>query len=185
MKSGHCSTTAPPHTVDVVFTGICLGDDRMAMFCEANTREALGTEALRSAEALLHTPVMITLFTADGEPLYRNPTARSCARNADETLDEHFVNSATKHLIDRATEDEINIVAPVHSTQGECWHDISARRCLDAVSGEHAWLISEVDVSRLRPRKSARSSLPSTTYCPVCPIATMYPSLSRIESINF
>lgn len=139
-----------PHTVDVVFTGIRLDDDRMAMFCEADTREALDAEALRSAEALLHTSVMITLYTANGEPLYRNPAARSSARNADETLDEHFVNSATKHLIDRATEDEINIVAPVHSTQGECWHDISARRCLDAVSGEHAWLISEVDVSRLK-----------------------------------
>ena len=139
-----------PHTVDVVFTGIRLDDDRMAMFCEADTREALDAEALRSAEALLHTSVMITLYTASGVPLYRNPAARSSAQSADETLDEHFVNSTTKHLIDRATEDEINIVAPVHSAQGQCWHDISARRCLDAVSGEHAWLISEVDVSRLK-----------------------------------
>ncbi len=139
-----------PCTVDVVFSGFCLDDGRMAMFCEASPREALDDEALRSAEALMHTSVMITLFGANGLPLYRNPAARSSARYADETLADHFVNKTTMQLLSQATGDEVNIVAPVQSSRGQCWHDISARRCLDAVSGERAWLISEVDVSRLK-----------------------------------
>ncbi len=139
-----------PCTMDVVFSGIRLDDGRMAMFCEADAREAYDADALRSAEALLHTSVMITLFTANGLPLYRNPAARSSVESADETLGEHFANSATLQRLEQASEDEINLIAPVHSKRGQCWHDITARRCLDAVTGEHAWLISEVDVSRLK-----------------------------------
>ncbi|MEM9602434.1 MAG: EAL domain-containing protein [Pseudomonadota bacterium] len=139
-----------PRTVDVVFSGIELDDGRMAMFCEVDMREALDAEALRSAEALLHTSVMITLFSAQGLPLYRNPAARSKVSHANETLGEHFADRSTLQLLTQAHEDEITTVAPVHTNEGQSWHDINARRCLDAVSGERAWLISEVDVSRLK-----------------------------------
>ncbi|MEM7376299.1 MAG: EAL domain-containing protein [Pseudomonadota bacterium] len=139
-----------PRTVDVVFSGITLDDGRMAMFCEVDVREALDAEALRSAEALLHTSVMITLFSASGMPLYRNPAARSKANHANETLGEHFADRSTLQLLTQTRDDEVTTVAPVHTSEGPCWHDINARRCLDAVSGEGAWLISEVDVSRLK-----------------------------------
>ncbi|MEM6985777.1 MAG: EAL domain-containing protein [Pseudomonadota bacterium] len=139
-----------PRTVDVVFSGIRLDDGRMAMFCEVGARDDMDADALRSAEALMHTSVMITLFSAAGLPLYRNPAARANARSGDETLADHFVDPSTMHLLNHASVDEINTVASVHTARGQCWHDISASRCLDAVSGEHAWLISEVDVSRLK-----------------------------------
>ncbi len=139
-----------PKTVEVIFNGFRLDCGRMAMLCEAVSDEKLEAESMRSAEALLHTSVMITLYSASGEPLYRNPAARSMVRKADEVLRDHFVSDATIRLLESASDDEIKVVANVHSANGQKWHDITARRCHDAVSGEHAWLISEVDVSRLK-----------------------------------
>ena len=139
-----------PTTVDAIYSGIVLDDGRMGMFCEARKDGQFEPEALRSAEALLHTSVMITLYTASGEPLYRNPAARSMARSLDETLDNHFHDASVMQLLSHSTDDEINLVSSVNTIHGETWHDITARRCLDAVSGEQTWLISEVDVSRLK-----------------------------------
>lgn len=141
---------AVPCTVDVVFSALRMDDGRMLLFCEVDAREPLDADALRSAEALFHTSVMITLFSSSGAPLYRNPAARSSVRSVDETLAEHFENPSTLQQLTLAKDDEVNIVAQTHTVDGPCWCDISARRCLDAVSGEHAWLISEVDVSRLK-----------------------------------
>lgn len=46
-----------PRTIDVNFTGFQLHDNRMAMFCEASQQQAINVQGLRSAEALLHTPL--------------------------------------------------------------------------------------------------------------------------------
>lgn len=139
-----------PRTTDVIFSGIRLQDGRMGMLCETLPESMLDNDALRSAEALLHTSVMITLYAADGEPLYRNPAARSVVRKNTETLSEHFVSDATTLLLHNSDDEEVNAVASVHTVSGSVWHDITARKCLDAVSGGGAWLISEVDVSRLK-----------------------------------
>ena len=139
-----------PRTVEVVYSGFMLDDGRMGMFCEAIAEQKLDADALRSAEALLHTSVMITLYAATGEPLYRNPEARSGVRSANESLEDHFASQLTMQLLNDAVGDEVNTVASVHTIEGRRWHDITARRCFDAVSGDHAWLISEVDVSKLK-----------------------------------
>ena len=139
-----------PNTVDVVYSGFRLEDDRMGMMCEAQQEVQLDTEAVRSSEALLHTSVMITLYSASGEPLYRNPAARNCVSNPKERLQNHFAFDTTTSVLNNTTKDEIKTVASVHSKEGQRWHDITARRCHDPISGEGAWLISEVDVSRLK-----------------------------------
>jgi len=58
-----------PHSVMVTFRGFPLADGRMAMLCEADQEKVDTPENLRSAEALLHTDVLITLFSKDGPPL--------------------------------------------------------------------------------------------------------------------
>ncbi len=139
-----------PSTVEVVFGALWLDDGRMGMICEALPEAQFDNEALRSSEALLHTSVMITLYSAEGIPLYRNPAARSAARNFAETLQDHFACEESMQLLQSSEEEEVNTVASVHTSDGKRWHDITARRCHDAVSGDSAWLISEVDVSRLK-----------------------------------
>ncbi len=139
-----------PATIDVVFSAFTLPDGRMAMICEAIGQQSEDAQALRSAEALLHTSVMITLFASTGEPLYRNPAARASANRSSQTLQQRFPDLTVLQSQDVSASEEIKVVAPVVTSAGKCWHDITARRCLDAASGEPAWLISEVDVSRLK-----------------------------------
>ena len=139
-----------PTTLEVVYSAFRFNDNRMGMMCEALPDLQFDNDTLRSAEALLHTSVLITLYSNDGVPLYRNPAARSAVRDYSESLLDHYVSGETVRLLQCSTEDEINTVASVHTTNGTRWHDITARRCRDAVSGCDAWLISEVDVSRLK-----------------------------------
>src|SRR6516162_1427554 len=49
-------------------------------------------ETLRSAEALLHATVMISLYDAGGRPLYRNPAARADIGSVDAPLASRFVD---------------------------------------------------------------------------------------------
>jgi diguanylate cyclase (GGDEF)-like protein len=52
--------------------------------------------------------------------------------------------------LDDPAKEEIQAITSVNTVNGKVWHDITARRCNDAVSGEAAWLISEVDISKLK-----------------------------------
>ncbi len=139
-----------PKTVEVVYRGIRTESGRMCMLCEAQTDNTFEAEALRSSEALLHTSVQITLYSETGKSLYQNPAARSSSCHTGESLHEHFSN---KDLIERLTAegaDEVNLVSQVNTKNGSRWHDITARCCTDAVTGKSAWLVSEVDVTRLK-----------------------------------
>ena len=147
-----------PITLRVVHSGILLSDGRMAMLCEGLEEQRTDAETLRCAEALLHTSVMITLFTHKGKALYRNPAAREVVANISETFRKHFVDPEVyKMLISHLEQSGLaRSVALVNTRTGKRWHEISARKCRDAVTGGEAWLISEVDVSELK-RAEARA----------------------------
>jgi diguanylate cyclase (GGDEF)-like protein len=141
-----------PVSLNIRYSGVRLPDGRMAMLCEGHEREAMEPESLRSVEALLHTTVMITLYGRDGRALYRNPAARAAAREPGETLAERIVEPGA-HLALVARMDAEGVATQtlaVETAAGRTWHEISARRCRDAVTGEDAVLVSEVDVSALK-----------------------------------
>ena len=141
-----------PKTLRIVYSGIKLPDGRIGMFCEGTPYDAETPETLRSAEALLHANVMISLYNKFGEPLYRNPAARADAGDSDGSLILRFVDQEDHRKL-RASLDrmgEARIVARVRAANGVRWHEITARECSDAVTGSPAMLISEVDVSDLK-----------------------------------
>ena len=72
-----------PRTVDIVCTGWVLDDGRMGMLCEAIGESMTDAVTLRSAEAMVHTPVMVTLYSVRGRALYRNPAARATVDHPD------------------------------------------------------------------------------------------------------
>jgi diguanylate cyclase (GGDEF)-like protein len=141
-----------PVSLTVRMSGHRLDDGRMAMLCEGREQAAEQPESLRSVEALLHTPVMITLFGEDGRPLYRNPAARGSVRRLDEKLAERIVETRSHAalLAALASEGMATQTLAVHTEAGPRWHEISARRCKDAVTGQAALLVSEVDVSAIK-----------------------------------
>ncbi len=141
-----------PTSTMVTFRGFPLPDGRMAMQCEAHGLAEDLPENLRSAEALLHTDVIIALFEKSGRPLYMNPAARNSAVSVSQALSEAFVHTEDyRELIENLeARSEHRMVAKVLSSMGERWFDISAKLCSDAVTGDPAILVTAIDVSELK-----------------------------------
>ncbi|MEE4011123.1 EAL domain-containing protein [Roseibium sp. FZY0029] len=149
--------------LQVVMSGIRLNDGRMALLCEGRPHHEQQPETLRSAEALMHTTVMISLFSEDGHPLYRNTAARAASTDLECTLWDHFIDRALARkvmgvLSDKAT---TKFVAEVLTCDGLRWHEITIRRCHDAVTGKPAFLLSEIDVTELHQTKERAQYLAS------------------------
>ena len=141
-----------PKTLRVIYSGVRLQDGRMGMFCEGVAHHSETPETLRSAEALLHATVMISLYDKAGRPLYRNPAARTDVGSEDALLASRFVDEADHQKVRTSLNQrgEARLVARVRAAGGVRWHEITARECRDAVTGSPAILISEVDVSDLK-----------------------------------
>ena len=148
-----------PESVMVVYRGFSLSDGRMAMLCESLAVSKDQPENLRSAEALLHTDVMITLFSRDGPPLYLNPAARNAFASPITDFATLFVDPTDlDDLLDRVElAGEYRVVTRMLTTQGQRWFDVTAKKCLDAATGEPAILMTAIDVSELKEaRDTAR-----------------------------
>ena len=141
-----------PVTIDVIYTGYTLEDGRMAMMCEVVNQTSQTTETLRSTQALLHTEVSIALFDADGGPLYKNPAARTLLPDAQMPLKRYYANPADFERGKKIWQEngESHDVTKVNTSQGEKWLDITVKKCLDAVTGEQALLMTAFDVSELK-----------------------------------
>ena len=141
-----------PESVMVVYRGYVLPDGRMAMLCEALSVSKDQPENLRSAEALLHTDVMITLFSRDGPPLYLNPAARNAFDAPISDFVTLFVDPTDLDaLLDHMEQTgEHRLVTRMLTTLGQRWFDVSVKKCLDAVTGQPAILMTAIDVSELK-----------------------------------
>lgn len=148
-----------PKSMMVIFKGHVLADGRMAMLCEAVAETKDQPQNLRSAEALLHTDVMITLLQIDGPPLYHNPAARNAFADAQDALSDIIVDPADYFAFMTQIDmlGEHRCIVKVRTTFGERWFDLSAKKCLDAVTGYPAILLTAIDVSDLKEaRDTAR-----------------------------
>lgn len=148
-----------PKSVMVIYRGYELEDGRMGMICEV-VGEAEGTpENLRSAEALLHTDVMIMLFGQGGPGLYLNPAARTAFQTKLESLEEIFVDQQefSRLLTEVERSGEQRTVTKLNTVNGARWFDVSIKSCADAATGKPALLLTSIDVSDLKEaRDTAR-----------------------------
>ncbi|MBP2547320.1 diguanylate cyclase (GGDEF)-like protein [Neorhizobium galegae] len=140
-----------PRPLRVRFSGIRLSDGRMAMLCEGLDETGQLPEAIRSADALLHTQLMISLHDLDGRTLYCNPAARASFEGSDD-LASRFVHADDLRRLLAAIRDagEISLIAEVYTSKGIRWHELTARSCHDPASGRPSVLVSETDVSELK-----------------------------------
>ncbi len=141
-----------PVSVQVHYSGFRLPDQRLALLCEGSYMQDDTPDNLRSADALLHTDVMISLFLRNGRPLYMNPAARNAAINSDQTFPDLFVDGRDHDILlfELDRRGEHSIVAKVYTAQGLRWHNLSAKVCTDAVTGDPALLVTANDVSELK-----------------------------------
>ncbi len=141
-----------PENVMVIFSGYTLADGRMAMLCETVGGSEDEPENIRSAEALLHTDVMILLVGQDGPSLYMNPAARNMLPDGGQDFQNLFVNPAdyADLLIALSATGEHRLVTEVKTANGQRWFDVSAKSCSDAATGKPAILVTAIDVSELK-----------------------------------
>ncbi|MEH6728188.1 MAG: diguanylate cyclase, partial [Hyphomicrobiales bacterium] len=141
-----------PVTVKVLCTGFVMPDGRMAMLAEMIGSGQEEPETLRSIEALLHTDVMIGLFSIDGFPLHLNPAARNAMPEGIFEFRELFcqLEDFLRMQSDLEACSECQIVAKMNTSGGSKWIDLSVKGCLDAVTGHSALLVTGVDVSELK-----------------------------------
>ena len=139
-------------TVRVRFSGLRMPDGRMGMFCEARDEVDMQPDTLRSADALLHTQLMISLYSSEGLALYRNPAARAAVGNDGDRMKGRFVNAGEfdDFAAELARFGEVSRVVRVRTQNGLRWHEVTARQCHDAATARPAVLFSEVDVSELK-----------------------------------
>ncbi|NWK78753.1 EAL domain-containing protein [Aquitalea sp. LB_tupeE] len=149
-----------PHNLQVVCSGL-FHQGRMLMLCEVLGELQADPEDLRSAQALLHSPVFITLYQADGKALYRNPSAREQVLDPAECWQTRFVDPSDLAALQQQLQEhgKGRLVAKVLTRQGERWHEVSAHHCRDAASGQPAVLVSEMDVSELKEAEARASYL--------------------------
>ena len=148
-----------PKSVMVVYRGYRLEDGRMAMQCEAIGDVKNQPDNLRSAEALLHTDVMITMFSMEGPPLYLNPAARNAFLAPIDSFSSLFDDPTDFERVILLVEGvgEHRLVTKLQTVQGNRWFDLSVKSCSDAVTGQPAILFTAIDVSELKEaRDTAR-----------------------------
>jgi|GEM_PF-442925 len=152
-----------PRVFQVKLSGVRLLDGSTAMLAEARESHEQQPETLRSAEALMHTSVMISLYSTDGAPLYRNTAARASCTSLDTPFQDHFVDprDARKMLLHLEREHKSGVVASVRTSAGPRWHELTIRSCHDAVTGQPAYLVSEIDVTELHETKERAQYLAS------------------------
>jgi diguanylate cyclase (GGDEF)-like protein len=138
-----------PVTIRVVFRGIRLRDGRMAMLAEVVSHTSTAPEQIRSAEAVLHMSAMVTLIDRNGWALYRNPAARAAVPADEQMFLDRFVDRALVKttLEDLQRKGTVKIAAEVRTAAGVRWHEMMLRDCVDAVSGQNATLITEIDIT--------------------------------------
>lgn len=142
-----------PKTYDCHFSGIILDDGRVAMLCQAlSSVTQVNGETLHGLQALLHTPVMITLYSKDGRQLYSNPAARAMLGSYQGGLRDHLYERASYDQLEKAlsSSEECRLEERVHTVNGVRWHELQCQRSPDAVTGEPSLLVSEIDITERR-----------------------------------
>ena len=141
-----------PRPMRVRFSGVRLVGGRVGMLCEGAPEEGMEPEMMRSADALLHTQLMISLHRDDGRALYLNPAARATFEGRHERLVDRFAQAEDHaRLLDALVgHGEARLTAPVHTCDGVRWHELTARTCLDPATGDPSLLVSATDVSSLK-----------------------------------
>lgn len=150
-----------PRPMQVRFSGLRLADGRMAMLCEGREEMSSVPEAIRSADALLHTQLMISMHTQDGTTLYCNPSARANFDGKYGGLQDRFVRERDYHalLASVTAAGESRQISEVWTSRGKRWHELIARTCYDPISGAPSVLISASDVTELKEAETLAQNL--------------------------
>lgn len=149
-----------PKTIQCECRAETLPDGRTAMrvtAAAAPPQVDLGLEALRWTEAFRQTPMVVSVYTQDGECLIQNP-ASILTLGIKPPLLEHVRDRAAAKaaLTSLPNSETIRLTAEVQTQRGVRHHDLYLRTTLDPATGNPVVLVQEIDVTE---REDARRRL--------------------------
>lgn len=138
-------------TVECACSGVRL-DGRPVMLVEGRVLGASSEAERRAVEALRHIPDPVTLYTADGRVLLRNPAAHRVLDPLAPELDDRFAavfaDPADAATARGAARDGAAVALTLRvRADGERWHEMVLRSIPDPVTGAAALLVHQHDVS--------------------------------------
>ncbi|MEM9189469.1 MAG: response regulator [Myxococcota bacterium] len=145
----------PPVRALCTCRGIMLEEPapRLVMLVEARVIDADPRPELRLLEALRHIQEQISLYTVEGIPLVRNPSAEAelgppLVDDRDDRFAGSFVHGETAARARKValTEGVFRDEVLVRTSRGPRWHDLALRRIVDPVSGHDTLLAWQNDV---------------------------------------
>jgi signal transduction histidine kinase len=152
-----------PKTVNCVFSGIHIDDNRPAMLVEAvyvstNTgqKEAVDDTSLRGLETLRQLPVAVRQFDIDGHLMDQNPEALKLFGPPKE--EEEFMNrfedrELGESVLAKVQEgNDYQFEAKQRTVDGSKWFSIKVRRTKDPVTSANVIIYSARDVSDIMRR---------------------------------
>ncbi|PLW78388.1 hypothetical protein C0081_04650 [Cohaesibacter celericrescens] len=144
-----------PVTYNVRMSRHNLPDGRIGMLCEAKAQEHRTPHRLRSAEALNHIPVCISLFSMAGDLLYMNTEANKKYGVEAAVLQDRFDDQSDYQTItsDLRNNKSASLICRVVCGENLRWHELSATACHDPTTGEETILLSEFDVTGLKEQE--------------------------------
>ncbi len=154
-----------PRTVEAVLSAFKLPGERTGLMVQIidEVRHAT-SENLRSAQALLHTSAMISLYDEKLDLLYSNPRARTVACCEGQSLRDLLVDSADLHVIEQQIEryGSCDIEAQVCTNSGNAWYSMNVRSSPDSITGKQSLLVSGYDITARRNAQREVYKLAST-----------------------
>jgi len=146
-----------PVTVEAVISTYRLDDGTPVLLFEAAPVE-VESEERRAVEALRHTSTLITLFDAEGAPLFCNPAAFAAYGSTTHAFETRFAEpERAQPMLAAALGGKVSTeVCEIVTREGLRWHHLDVRRVTDPVTGQPGVLLNERDVTQRVEAEQAR-----------------------------
>ncbi|MBD2576085.1 PAS domain-containing protein [Oscillatoria sp. FACHB-1406] len=141
-----------PTSVQSTFSGIRIAEKngRIAMLVEATySSPHVNSDLLRSVEVLRHTPLLVSLWTLEGDAILQNPAAMECYGELSPQLSKRFADRALIQLIRQQTQQQGGFCTEtvMRTRYGLRWHRVELKQTTDPVTGSSVILVNEIDIS--------------------------------------
>ncbi|WP_404298824.1 diguanylate cyclase [Halomonas sp.] len=139
-------------------SGVDIDNGRIGMLVEGLENEiSLDPSSLRALEAVRHTPMMVSVFDGQGQPLVSNPaalTARSGLISFVDCFEDQDAAWQIFHQLE--SEPRCSVEALMRISEGERWHHVDLCRATDPKTGLPMIVMGEFDITARKTLETAQ-----------------------------